>query len=158
MTHDIGTWQLKGTALIEEWQRRLDATARQIAAHDRELEHARSQRKTLRTILFGASALAGVAIALWNAPAGILVAGVCLGVTFLLAKVPKADHVGSERAEFVRALLRTLAGIAPRSKVTLTAQLDARHALPHVELPSGSGDARVSDKCADVWLTGSLLS
>jgi hypothetical protein len=159
MGEDAGTYELKGSAPVAEWRKRIEALRATIHARDAEIAKQRSAVKKKRNIAIGVAALAGVIICIATKSAGgipvILIGAIAAAFLF---KAPPADFIGEERVTFVRELVALLADIAPNGALRLAAQLDARLGVPPAELPKGSDDAVVSREKKEAWLSGSIAA
>lgn len=159
MGEEAGTYELKGSAPVAEWRKRIDALTATIHARDAEVAQKRAAVKKKRNIAFGVV----VVISLGAAYVFILHIGVILAifgvfVTRFIFKPPPADFIGEERVKFVHELVGLLADIAPNGALRLAAQLDARRAVPPAELPKGSDDALVTKEKKEAWLSGSIAA
>ena len=154
-----GTYELKGTAPVEEWRKRGDALGARIHAHDGALEKARAAMKQKRNIAIGVAVLIGIVVSIATKSAAgiaVVIAG-AIAAAFVF-KPPPADFIGEERVKFLRELLALLGDIAPKGAMRLAAQLDARVGMPPAELPKGSDDALVVRDKKEGWLAGSLAA
>jgi hypothetical protein len=159
MDQDTGTYELKGSAPVAEWRKRIDALSAKIHARDVEVAKQRAAVKKKRNIAIGLSVLIGGIVCIATlSPFGIpvMVAG-AIGAGFFF-KPPPADFIGEERVIFTRELLAMLSDIAPNGALKLAAQLDARRAVPPAQLPKGSDDAVVSQEKKEAWLSGSIAA
>jgi hypothetical protein len=159
MAEVSGSYELKGSAPVEEWRKRVDALGGEIHARDAELEKKRAAVKTRRNITIGAAVVIGIVVCIaTKSAAGVAVAIVGAIIAAFFFKPPPADFIGEERVTFVRELIALLADIAPNGPLRLAAQLDGRVGVPLAELPSGSADAVVSKEKKEAWLAGSIAA
>ena len=159
MGEDTGTYELKGSAPVAEWRKRIEALSASIHARDAELAKQRAAVKKKRNIAIGVAVLIGAVVCIvTKSPFGIPVIIVGAIAAAFAFKPPPADFIGEERVKFVHELVGLLADIAPNGALRLAAQLDARRAVPPVELPKGSDDALVSKEKKEAWLSGSIAA
>lgn len=152
-------FQLKGTERVEEWKKRLERAGGEIRALDGLLERKRDAAKGRRTIAIVVALIAAVASGLAvHVALGVVVAIAGAIAAYALIKPPDPDFIGPERVNFVDGLLTELAVVAPKSRITLAAQLDARRALPKPSLPAGLGSATIEKESSEDWLSGSLAA
>ena len=152
-------FELKGSAPVEEWRKRIDMISSQIHARDAVLAKQIAAVKQKRYITIGVAVAIGVVVCIaTKSAAGVAVAIVGAIAAAFLFKPPPADFIGEERVNFVRELLALLGDIAPKGALRLTAQLDPRLGVPPVELPKGTADAIVSKEKKEAWLAGSIAA
>jgi len=153
------SFELKGSAPVEEWRKRVDMVSSQIHARDAELAKQIAAVKKKRNIVIGIGFAIGVVVCVaTKSGAGIPVAIVAAIAAFFMFKPPPADFIGEERVKFVRELLALLGDIAPKGALKLAAQLDPRLGVPAAELPKGGADATVSKEKKEAWLVGSIAA
>jgi len=154
-----GTYELKGSAPVEEWRKRLDLVSARIHARDAELAQQVAAVKKKRNIAIGVGVLIGIVVSIaTKSAAGIPVAIVVAIAAAFLFKPPPADFIGEERVKFVRELVALLSDIAPRGSLRLAAPLDPRQGVPPAELPKGTDDAIVAREKKEAWLAGSIAA
>ena len=159
MGEDAGTYELKGSAPVAEWRKRIDALSANIHARDVEVAQKRAAVKKKRNIAIGVAVLIGLVVCIaTKSPAGIFVMIVGAIAAAFVFKAPPANFIGEERVIFARELVAMLADIAPNGALRLAAQLDARRALPPAQLPGGSADAIVTQEKKEAWLSGSMAA
>jgi hypothetical protein len=159
MAEGGGTYELKGSAPVEEWRKRIDALGSQIHARDAELKKQRDAVKKKRNITIGAGVAIGIVVCIATKSAGGIPVAIAVAIAAaFIFKPPPADFIGEERVTFVRELVALLADIAPKGALRLAAQLDARLGMPAAELPKGSADAVVSKEKKEAWLAGSIAA
>src|SRR4051812_7314533 len=146
--------RLHGMGPVLQWQPLLQGLAGHVRSRDQAVAAKRDSAKGKRWIGIGIALLVGIAAGFLfkHFMPGLVIAGIGVGAVALLIRVPKADYVGPERADFVRRLVDDLAKIAPASTVGLSAQLDGRHGVPAVALKSSSTMERGERE--DAWLRG----
>ena len=159
MDEGTGTYELKGSAPVAEWRKRIHALGERIHARDAEVAKQRAAVKKKRNIAIGVAVLVGVVVCIaTKSPFGIPVIIIGAIAAVFLFKPPPADFIGEERVTFTRELVAMLGDIAPAGRLSLAAQLDARRALPPAELPKGSDDALVTKEKKEAWLSGSMAA
>ncbi len=149
---------LKGSDRIGQWNAQIERARREILARDAVLEKRRASAKRLRSVAMALALLVGAILAYKFEPIWILAGIVAAIAAYFMVKIPAPDFIGRERVDFVGALLQQLAAIAPDARIALSAQLDARRALPKVALPGGSASAEATGENAESWLQGSLAA
>lgn len=147
--------RLHGAGSIAEWQALLGPLAAQVRARDDALM---ARRKTARLKRFGAAGIVVLAafILASKIEIAIVMVAAVVGIlaVFALMKLPPAEFAGTERIDFLRAIVDALATIAPSGNVRLAARLNSAGGVPAVTLPRGVGEARGERE--DAWLRGSL--
>jgi len=151
-------YQLNGIRRIDHWKARLERAGREIRGRDALLKKKRAEAKNRRIAACLTGLLPGGALAFWNPPVGVFAALAGAFAGYWLVKIPKADFIGAERIDFVSTLVNELALIAPKSRISLSASLDARHAMPTAMLPGGWNNAEVVRERAEKWLKGHLAA
>jgi hypothetical protein len=159
MAEAAGKFELKGSAPLDEWRKRIEAVRAQIHAHDEAQKQKRKRAKKMRGIAIGVALPVGILLGVFVHPvAGVIAAVVGMGAAGILIKAPPADFIGEERVDFVRELIALLTDIAPKGRLQLTAQLDPRRGVPAAELPKAGSEAQVSKETKEAWLAGNLLA
>lgn len=152
------SYELKGVAPVGVWKQRILEATQRIHARDQALRDLRKAAKKKRTIAIVVAVAIAAVVAIFMVPVGVVVGIAGAIAAAAVFKPPAPDFVGEERAAFVRELVALLADIAPGAPVRLSAQLDARRAVPAAALPSGSSDAEVVQEKKESWLQGSLAA